>query len=463
MATVKSLKEQNKLLAQQEERWVDIKRKADAQLKTLEKGTKEYIAQEKRIAKIEKKYKAVQDKLIDIGIQAEENFDIEDKIIELEKERLDLTKSIIRRVAELPKHQKAQLETTYGITTQMDLTTDLHRAALGYQREENSEGLKTSQHIQQQGKWLEEIATDQDKLNTLQLEMAEGWANIGTGDFTSKMAEVKKLEDEMAGKREYYLTMVGETSKYSQEAINMMKLELDRNEELIATAKAKATQQDRANALATAGAAAILGPLGKAKSALEALPFGDLISTSLQLDSVMKEFGDKFPIILKSSTGTQTGVGVVIIESMRSLYSSVQMLKLYEKHLPIIIQEYIKTDYDVRVLILDAQILGSMKREVITDGDFRSNVSLGAKSYPIELTEIEKRDSIIAAKAVSGRLVGVDFIPAKNRETEQPYILEVNSMPGFGGIEKIQKGLTVEIFKHFLNRDNWNLDKPAET
>jgi len=292
MATVKSLKEQNKLLAQQEERWVDIKTRADAQLKTLERGTKEYIAQEKRIAKIEKKYKAVQDKLIDIGIQAEENFDIEDKIIELEKERLDLTKSIIRRVAELPKHQKAQLETTYGITTQMDLTTDLHRAALGFQREENSEGLKTNQHIQQQGKWLEEIATDQDKLNTLQLEMAEGWANIGTGDFTSKMEEIKKLEDEMAGKRAYYLQMVGETSKYDEEAIKIMKAELDRNKELIATARDKATQQDRANALATTGAAAILGPLGKAKSALEALPFGDLISTSLQLDSVMKEFGD---------------------------------------------------------------------------------------------------------------------------------------------------------------------------
>ena len=179
------------------------------------------------------------------------------------------------------------------------------------------------------------------------------------------------------------------------------------------------------------------------------------ITYSDDTERVMKEFGDKFPIILKSSTGTQTGVGVVIIESMRSLYSSVQMLKLYEKHLPIIIQEYIKTDYDVRVLILDAQILGSMKREVITDGDFRSNVSLGADSGPIELTEIEKRDSIVAAKAVSGRLVGVDFIPAKNRETEQPYILEVNSMPGFGGIEKIQKGLTVEILSHFKNRDNW--------
>ena len=185
------------------------------------------------------------------------------------------------------------------------------------------------------------------------------------------------------------------------------------------------------------------------------------IAYSDDTERVMKEFGNKFPIIIKSSTGTQTGVGVVIIESMRSLYSSVQMLKLYEKHLPIIVQEYIKTDYDVRVVILDGQILGSMKRKVLTDGDFRSNVSLGADSESIELTEIEKRDSIAAAKAVSGRLVGVDFIPAKNKETEQPYILEVNSMPGFGGIEKIRNGLTVEILSHFKNRDNWNLDKSS--
>jgi hypothetical protein len=28
-------------------------------------------------------------------------------------------------------------------------------------------------------------------------------------------------------------------------------------------------------------------------------------------------------------------------------------------------------------------------------------------------------------------------------------------MPGFGGIEKIKKGLTKEIFEYFKNRDNW--------
>ena len=97
-----------------------------------------------------------------------------------------------------------------------------------------------------------------------------------------------------------------------------------------------------------------------------------------------------------------------------------------------------------------------MKREVISDGDFRSNVSLGAESAAFELTEIEEKDSITAAKSVFGRLVGVDFIPAKNREKEQPYILEVNAMPGFGGIEKIKKGLTREILEHFKNRDNWS-------
>ena len=182
------------------------------------------------------------------------------------------------------------------------------------------------------------------------------------------------------------------------------------------------------------------------------------ITYSEDTERVIEELGTKFPVILKTSTGSQTGVGVVIVESMRSLHASVQMLKLYEKHMPILIQEYIKTDYDVRVVILDDKILGSIKREVISDDDFRSNISLGAEAKNIELTEIEKKDSMTAAKAVGGRLVGVDFIPAKNREKEQPYILEVNSMPGFGGIEKLKKGLVKEILEHFKDRNNWRID-----
>ena len=64
----------------------------------------------------------------------------------------------------------------------------------------------------------------------------------------------------------------------------------------------------------------------------------------------------------------------------------------------------------------------------------------------------EEKDSIAAASAIKGRLVGVDFIPAKDR----PYILEVNATPGLSGIEEVHNGLVVEILNHFKNRENWS-------
>ena len=187
------------------------------------------------------------------------------------------------------------------------------------------------------------------------------------------------------------------------------------------------------------------------------------IAHSEDSDRAFKELDTKFPIILKSSTGTQTGVGVVIIESMRSLHAVVQMILLYNKYLPIIIQEYIKTDYDIRVVVCNGEIIGAMKRKVIT-GDVRSNVSLGANAEKMELTELEKSESLRITELVKGQLVGVDLIPSKDREKIKPYCIEVNANLGFGGIEKILKGSpTTEILKTFLNRDNWNLDKSTET
>ena len=181
------------------------------------------------------------------------------------------------------------------------------------------------------------------------------------------------------------------------------------------------------------------------------------ITHASDTERAFEKLDTKFPIIIKASIGTQTGIGVIIAETMRSLNAIVQTLLLYNKYLPILLQEYIKTDWDVRVVTLDGQILGAMKRNIIT-GDFRSNVSIGAETENIKLTDLEIEHSLKAAEVVHGKLVGVDFIPSKNREKENPYILEVNSMPGFGGIEKLYKGLTSEVFKYFLNRDNWTLD-----
>ena len=172
-------------------------------------------------------------------------------------------------------------------------------------------------------------------------------------------------------------------------------------------------------------------------------------------ERAFNELNTKFPVILKMSTGSQTGVGVLLIDNMRTLHATVQMALLVDNSLSLILQEYIEIDYDIRAIVLGDEVIASMKRKVIKGDDFRSNVSLGAEAEPIELTELEKENAIKANKSVNGKLTGVDMFPSKNRETEQPYILEVNSNPGFVGIEKVVPKTTKRIFDHFKNRDNW--------
>ena len=180
------------------------------------------------------------------------------------------------------------------------------------------------------------------------------------------------------------------------------------------------------------------------------------ITYSDDSERAVKEGGLKFPLILKSSSGSQTGVGVIIMESMKSLHPTVQMLSFLKPYVDLLVQEYIKIDYDIRVLVVNGEVLASMRRNVMDD-DIRSNASLGAKTESIELTDMERETAIKVSQLVDGDLVGVDLLPAKDREKEQPYILEVNATPGLGGIEEVtkDKSVTQEILKIYMNRENW--------
>ena len=137
---------------------------------------------------------------------------------------------------------------------------------------------------------------------------------------------------------------------------------------------------------------------------------------------------------MKTLEGSK-GVGVLYIESERQIESLVQLLYNQNEDVDLLIQEYIKTDGDIRVIVLGGKVIASMKRDVV-EGDFRSNVSQGAKVKEYELTDLELEQCLLAAKAIDGSWVAVDFIPSKNPKTEPPYILEVNHSPGTEGIEK---------------------------
>jgi len=170
------------------------------------------------------------------------------------------------------------------------------------------------------------------------------------------------------------------------------------------------------------------------------------------LDQI-KESGIKFPLIMKTLRGSK-GVGVLFVDSERGLDSIVQLINKQDEDADLLVQEYIKTDYDVRVLVLGGKVLAAMKRPVI-EGDFRSNVSQGSKPEKIKLTELEIEESLKAAKAVNGLWTAVDFIPSKNREKEPPFMLEVNSSPGTEGIEEAT-GLNIAkaVIEHFQDSKN---------
>ena len=176
-----------------------------------------------------------------------------------------------------------------------------------------------------------------------------------------------------------------------------------------------------------------------------------LVSDADSIEKSFENLNTKFPIILKTLRGSK-GVGVLFIESERALNSIVQLIFKSDSQADILIQEYIKIDFDVRVMILDGRVVATMQRDVL-EGDFRSNYSQGAKVKPYKLTELETEQSLLAAKAIGGIFTAVDFIPSNNPDKKSPYILEVNSSPGTEGIEEANnKNIVKELLLHF--KDN---------
>ncbi len=170
-------------------------------------------------------------------------------------------------------------------------------------------------------------------------------------------------------------------------------------------------------------------------------------------DIAIEKIDTKFPIVMKTLAGSK-GIGVLFVESERSYDSLVQLLYNQNPDVDLLVQKYIKTDRDIRVIVLGGLVVASMERQVI-EGDFRSNVSQGSKVKSYELSDLEIEQCLLASKAVNGVWTAVDFIPSEDPKTKPPYILEVNHSPGTAGIEKASgKNIVKEVIQHFATSDN---------
>jgi len=154
------------------------------------------------------------------------------------------------------------------------------------------------------------------------------------------------------------------------------------------------------------------------------VPKTSLVSNEKSIEYAHEKIGGKFPVIIKTITGTQ-GIGVSIVNDFQSMVSVIQSLWKFKAEL--LIQEYLKFDYDIRTIVMNGKILASTKR-IRPENDFRSNRHRGATTEPHELTEKERKAVLAAARSVGSYIVGVDHALVNNNI----YILECNGSAGIG-------------------------------
>lgn len=91
------------------------------------------------------------------------------------------------------------------------------------------------------------------------------------------------------------------------------------------------------------------------------------------------------------------------------------------------LQEFIRhPGYDIRVLVLGGQVVGSMKR--ISDTDFRTNCSRDARAEVHQPTDIEVEYALRAVEVTGAEIAGVDLLYGPDG---QLYVIEVNAVPGW--------------------------------
>jgi len=111
-----------------------------------------------------------------------------------------------------------------------------------------------------------------------------------------------------------------------------------------------------------------------------------------------------------------------------------------------IIQEYIRTPgRDVRIIVLDNEVLGAMYRYK-QENEWRSNVALGAKAVGFKPDEELSEICIKAANAVKGVFVSVDVL-----ESDGYFLNEVNGVPEFKAfIEATKRNVAMDLAEYVL-------------
>ena len=160
------------------------------------------------------------------------------------------------------------------------------------------------------------------------------------------------------------------------------------------------------------------------------VPATAYVHRSRDLEVAVERLGGA-PLIVKVIEGTG-GQGVILAESTRTAVAIAGALIKAGK--PVLLQSFVaeSSGRDNRVLIVGGRVVAAARR-VAKEGEYRSNVHLGATATPMQPDEATSAVAIKAAQLLGLEIAGVDVLEGK----DGPVVLEVNSSPGITGIEGV--------------------------
>jgi ribosomal protein S6--L-glutamate ligase len=183
-------------------------------------------------------------------------------------------------------------------------------------------------------------------------------------------------------------------------------------------------------------------PIARSRDKLRALQllsrFGlDIPRTAMcryrdEVAQVVEHVGG-LPCIIKLIQGTQ-GVGVMIASTMDEVQGMLDTF--WDLGQEILLQEFVAESKgrDLRALVIGDRVVAAMRRQART-GEFRSNIHRGGKARAVVLPREYAEAAVKAARVIGLEVAGVDMLESRTG----PKIMEVNSSPGFEGLERATK------------------------
>ena len=172
-----------------------------------------------------------------------------------------------------------------------------------------------------------------------------------------------------------------------------------------------------------------------------------LVKHPINLELVEKNLS--YPMIVKTLSGSY-GAGVFLVEDRKQFRQLMKMAELTKPSYNIIVQEFIQDSFgkDLRVLVVNGKVVGCMMRKSI-DGDFRANITRGGEAIPYQIDEDIEWLGGECARLLNLDIAGVDLLFNNGSYT----ICEVNSAPGFEGMEKYtNKNIAVEMVNYVVKK-----------